>query len=401
MSETGKKLGFFSVFCILIIAVVFNFESAAINPVLANISADFPDEPLVKANFIAAAPLVTSIIFSIVCGKLVGKWSKKTVVIIGLLIYGVVGIMPGFAQGINTIIILRLLTGIGVGLCLPIPAMMLADHFQGEDLKKMNGRMNFVFNIANCLVSIVVGAIAIMNWRYAFYAFAVMLVIMVLVIIGIPKDKAGKELHADKVNQQSGEKAKIGKFAVLMFIGHILIWMAFTSIILGTSYLNMERSLVPMATIGIVIALPGLFDAFAALLYPKLEKIRFYVPMALALMAVGLLLFGTASNGATFAIGAILGGFGHGLLLPLIVTQTAVRTPEAARDKALGLVQAGIHLGAVVATLIISEIVDVAPVEDGWAFVYILEVIIIAIFAVALLFKTMAGGKKGKTAEAE
>ena len=75
-----------------------------------------------------------------------------------------------------------------------------------------------------------------------------------------------------------------------------------------------------------------------------------------------------------------------------------IKTPEAARDKALGLVQAGIHLGAVVATLIISEIVDVAPVTDGWKFVYILEVIIIAIFAVALLFKTMAGGKKEKTA---
>ena len=372
MVEKGKKLGFFSAFCVLIIASVFNFESAAINPALATIGAAFPGEPQWKLTFISTIPFITSIIFSTLCGKFVEKVNKKWLVVFALALYGIVGMMPGFVNDLNTILVLRLITGIGVGLCMPIPAMIIAEHYAGEDLKKMNGRMNAVFNVANGLISICVGAVAATNYRNAFYAFAFMLVVMVLVIIGCPDSKpTAKAQNTEKVNQPQ-EKVALPAKAVINFVYMFLVWIAFSCVLLSLANLNMARGMVPMTAIGIFCALPGVFNAIAALAYPKMEKLRGFAGLALIILALGLFLLGTAHGTASFVIACALIGFGHGLLVPYLTTNTAMNVPAAARDKSLSLVQTGIHTGALIATFVINALLANSPMADAYQFAYTL-----------------------------
>ena len=62
------------------------------------------------------SPFITVFVFSIISGALTKYFDKKTIIIVGLILYGAAGITPAFAQDVTTILILRFMTGVGVGL---------------------------------------------------------------------------------------------------------------------------------------------------------------------------------------------------------------------------------------------------------------------------------------------
>ena len=182
-----KHLGLFSVFAVLMVATVWNFETASVVPAIALLMGVFPEEPAQKVTFISSAPYITSIIFSIVCGRLATRFDKKSIAIFGLLLYGAAGISPAFVSDINLIIALRILTGVGVGLCIPITPMIIAEYYTGKERERMNGFTTAIFNVSNALISIIVGLLLFAGWQAAFYSFIYIFVILLLVIIGMPK----------------------------------------------------------------------------------------------------------------------------------------------------------------------------------------------------------------------
>lgn len=181
------KLSNFNVFTMLLIPFVWIYELSVVAPILGSVAAAFPNASTFELQLIVIMPFFTSIPMSVVAGKLAKKYDKKSLIIGGLLIYGIAGMAPFLAQTMNQILISRLITGIGVGLVLPLPNAMIAQYFTGTERQRMLGLATSVANIANVLDSIAVGFILLLGWNYPFLCFSVCLIIMVIAIFGLPK----------------------------------------------------------------------------------------------------------------------------------------------------------------------------------------------------------------------
>jgi MFS family permease len=399
VSGKVKAITGFSAFSILIIATVWNFEAAAVNPALAVIIAAFPGETLSKLTFISTIPFITSITFSVIAGRLAMKYDKKKIAVIGLVLYGVTGILPAFLTDVNLILLFRLLTGIGVGLCMPIPAMLIAEYYVGFRREKMMGYMNTVFNISNGVISVVVGLLLIYGWQSAFYSFAFMFVVMIIVIIGCPKSPPDPSILKAKARE---EKVPIPGYAYKMFVCMIFVWICFSSILLSAATFNEARAIVPMTIIGIMCAIPGTLNGIAALIYPYAAKFRYvYIAVSLFIAAVGFICVAYSYGVTLYVLGYVLMGFGTGLLTPYIITSTANNVPVVAREKSLGLVQAGIHTGALIATFIVTGLIGVgAAYGDPYVFTYMFYTYMLAIAGVAFVIVAIVSATRSKAGKA-
>ena len=153
------KLTKFNVFTMLLIPFVWIYELSVVAPILGEVAKAFPNASTFQLQLIVIMPFFTSIPFSIIAGKLAKRYDKKNLIIIGLLIYGVAGMLPFFCQTMGQVLIFRLITGIGVGMVLPLPNAIIAEHFTGTQRERMLGAATGVANVANVLDSVAVGFI--------------------------------------------------------------------------------------------------------------------------------------------------------------------------------------------------------------------------------------------------
>src|SRR5699024_11567608 len=101
---------------------------------------------------ILTIPSLMIIPFSFVSSYLTTKITKRSIVLIGLIIYMVGGVGPQFVSTIEDIIALRLLLGIGVGLLMPLADSLINDHFVGKERTKMMGYNSACSNFVGILM---------------------------------------------------------------------------------------------------------------------------------------------------------------------------------------------------------------------------------------------------------
>jgi MFS family permease len=384
----NSKLTKFNVFTMLLIPFVWIYELSVVAPILGSISAAFPLASTFELQLIVIMPFFTSIPMSVVGGKLAKRYDKKSLIIAGLLIYGIAGMLPYLAQTMNQILISRLITGIGVGLVLPLPNAMIAEHFTGTQRQRLLGLATSVANIANVLDSIAVGFILLLGWRYPFLCFAVCLVIMVIAIFGLPKSDPNRQA-AEAVDHHlpSGNVPQI-VYALVAFMTINWVFFAF-NIENMALFMTTEKIGLPWM-IGIAVCLPGGASILSGAIFPNFyhKTQEYIVPISLAIFAIGYVVLYVAYSFETQSVANILIGFGSGMLTPYILNLTSQKVEKGHRDAAYGFVTSGIHIGfllAPFAQLIIATISG----NESFRFLYGFSAIILIISTIIAFFVAM------------
>ncbi|MBP2651931.1 MAG: transporter [Firmicutes bacterium] len=347
------KLTKFNIFTILLIPFVWIYELSVVAPILGSVAAAFPDASTFQLQLIVIMPFFASIPMSVVAGKLAEKFDKKNLILVGLAIYGVAGMLPFLAQTMSQILIARLITGIGVGLVLPLPNALIAEHFTGTQRQRMLGLATGVANIANVLDSIAVGFILLYGWRYPFLCFAICLVIMAIAIFGLPKSAPNKQAVVDVVDNHLASKS-IPKI-VYALVGFMTInWMFFAFNIENMALFMTTESIGLPWMIGIAVCLPGGASIISGAIFPNFyNKTKNYlVFLSIAIFAIGYVTLYCAHDFAVQSVANILIGLGSGMLAPYILNLTSQKVEPAHRDAAYGLVTSGIHMGFLLAPFV-------------------------------------------------
>jgi len=366
-----------------------------------DIATAFPHASTFQLQLIVIMPFFASIPMSVVAGKLAKRYDKKSLIIVGLLIYGVAGMLPYLAQTMSQILIARLLTGIGVGLVLPLPNAIIAEHFTGTQRQRMLGFATSVANIANVLDSIAVGFILILGWRYPFLCFSVCLVIMVIAILGLPKSPPINQAPIE-VGDQHLSSSNTPKIAYALVAFMTINWMFFAFNITNMALFMTTENIGLTWMIGIAVCLPGGASIISGAIFPNFyNKTKNYIVfLSLAIFAIGYLVLYFAHSFAAQSIANILIGLGSGMLTPYILNLTSQKVDKAHRDVAYGLVTSGIHIGyllAPFAQLIIATISG----NESFRFLYgvsaaTLIVATIIAFFVAMKTSSQMVGDTGK-----
>jgi MFS family permease len=343
MSNT--KLSKFNVFTMLLIPFVWIYELSVVAPILGEVSKAFPNASTFQLQLIVIMPFFASIPFSVISGKLAKKYDKKNLIILGLLIYGLAGMLPFFCKTLPQVLIFRLITGIGVGMVLPLPNAMIAENFTGAKRERMLGAATGVANVANVLDSIAVGFILTLGWKYPFLCFSVCILIMFVAMVGLPKSPPVVHDVDATDGQTSGKGVPKVVYGLLIFMA--VNWMIFAFNINNTALFMLTEKIGLPWMIGIAISLPGGISIISGLVFPNFyHKTKNYlVPISIAIFAVGYIVMYFTHNFATQCVANCLIGFGSGMLPPYILNLTSQKVEKSKRDNAYGIVTAGIHIG--------------------------------------------------------
>jgi len=346
-TAAGKPVGMtgFNIFVVLLIPLVWTFEAAVIGPALGALAVQFPDASPLQIKMVMTTPLLTAIIFSPVSGLLARYIDRRVILIFGLVLYGITGMIPAWLTDINQILLLRLITGVGVGLVSPIPNAIITEHFTDNRQRRLLGMTTSISQLANVVASIVAGMLLVYGWQYPFYTFGIILVIAVLALIGTPKPVALKpgaeeEYHDEEVHPFPPIVYGLFAFNTLNF--------ALNAVLPTTVAIYMMANQIGEPwMIGIVISFPGLATFLVSPFYPEIKKLAgaLVVPLGFLIYAIGFYIVSQAEGVSGVSAGALTLGVGSAFLTPHIFALTADYISHSHRDTAYGVVTAGIGAG--------------------------------------------------------
>lgn len=114
--------------------------------------------------------MLTSTISIILFGKLSDIYGRKHILIAGIIIFVITSIMCGFATSMVELIVFRGLQGIGGGILLTLPFIVVGEIFSPRDRAKYMGILAAVFGFADVLGPILGGVITdTLGWRWVFF----------------------------------------------------------------------------------------------------------------------------------------------------------------------------------------------------------------------------------------
>src|SRR5688500_16106606 len=172
---------------IISISMATVMAGAAISPALGLIAKAFPDASPTMIKLILTAPSIIIIPFSFLSCYLTSKMTKRTIILIGLIIYLIGGVGPQFVSSIEMLIGLRLFLGAGVGLVMPLSMSLINDYFKGKERTQMMGYNSAFSNFGGIITMLLAGWLATFGWRIPFNVYFLGLVIFILIFFFLPK----------------------------------------------------------------------------------------------------------------------------------------------------------------------------------------------------------------------
>lgn len=381
------KLTKFNVFTILLIPFVWIYELSVVAPILGSVASAFPLASTFELQLIVIMPFFASIPMSVVAGKLAKRYDKKSLIILGLFIYGVAGMLPYLAETMTQILIARLITGIGVGLVLPLPNAIIAEHFTGTQRERMLGLATGVANIANVLDSIAVGFILLFGWRYPFLCFGVCFVIMAVALFGLPKSPPVQQAPT-KLGQSSSTNIPKVAYALVAFM--TINWMLFAFNIENMALFMITEHIGFPWMIGIAVCLPGGASIISGAVFSNFynRTKNYLVFLSCATFAVGYVVLYFTHSFETQSVANILIGLGSGMLAPYILNLTSQKVESDHRDAAYGLVTSGIHIGFLIAPFAQLLLVTISG-NESFRFLYGVSASILIVSTIIALVVAM------------
>jgi len=135
--------------------------------------------------------MLSSTIAIILFGKLSDIYGRKHVLIAGIITFVITSVMCGFATSMFELIIFRGLQGIGGGILISLPFIVVGEIFSPRDRAKYMGILGSVFGIADVLGPILGGVITdTFGWRWVFFInVPVGIVAVTMILYSLPNFK--------------------------------------------------------------------------------------------------------------------------------------------------------------------------------------------------------------------
>lgn len=366
-------------------------------------------------------------------GMAADKWGRRTVIMVTLIIYGVASILSGFANSFYMLLVLRFLTGFGLGGELPAASTLVSEYSPA----KIRGRNVIILESFWAWGWILAALVAYLlipqyGWRTAFFVGGVPALFAAVLRFAVPESPRyleikGKHSDADalvkKMETQAGMESSDIKDTVNTAISKvkitikdlwtrkfikttIVLWIIWFGInfgyygfVLWTPTLLVAKgfALVKSFEFTLIMCLaqlPGYFSA--AYLVEKIGRKKVLSIYFLG-TAVAAWLFGHASTeSAVLIYGCLLYFFSLGAW-GCVYAYTPEVYPTALRASGAGWAAAFGRLGAFIAPFVVPVIYKLYGGATGFSYVFALLAGVFA--AVAVIVGIFGKETMGKTLE--
>ncbi len=305
-----------------------------------------------QIGLVMTAFTAPSIVLIPVIGVLADRYGRKSVMLCGLLLFGIGGTALAFTTDFRTVLFLRFVQGIGFGGLTPIIVASIGDFYEGEAEATAQGIRFASSGLTLLLFPFLGGVLVALAWNAPFVVYALPFPAAVLLY----------HYFEEPLDVRTERRAMTGIDDLLAFIRHrraaaLLLGRSipnfvYLSFLTYNSFIVVRGGGGTPEQAGLLVAVTSIAHALTATQAGRVTAhfaSRFY-PLTGASIALGggLALLGAAPNFATVVFAGVAVGAGFGLSLSLYRSILTGIAPPEIRG---GIVSTGSSLGRVTSTL--------------------------------------------------
>ena len=395
MEKTSKSNGRVKVGIYL--CAILMMGAIGVSSNLTNITNAFPGvSPTTIVAYMVSIPCLIVIPMTIITGKLMGSIPKKTLMIIGVLLWLVGGVVPVAMNSLGAIFVMRIIFGIGLGMVQSLCAALVTENFEDPaERGKTMGTMTAFQMLGAILFSIIAGNLGTIQWNIAFLVHLMAVISLIAAIVCIPYRKPEKIA-------KTGEKVKFHP------TGMMWIWAIafFVYMIAGQTYSNSasaiiaEKGLGGSAAAGYSLAIFALGGLIMGFIFGKILQAckKLTLSIGCILLAASYLIMTFAPNIGVSYLGAFVCGLAFSICMPCILTGAGNSVEQSSSDMAVSIATCLQNAGMAICPYIVAPVGAALAVSTGggfsenqWAMIF--AVIVVVILAIVFGIITAIGGK--------
>ncbi|MFS1511993.1 MFS transporter [Chengkuizengella sp. SCS-71B] len=338
---------------------------------------------------------VSAGLFIPVLGYLSDRYNRKSIIIPSLIVYGLGGVLAGFAavwQSYVLILIARIIQGLGAAGTAPIAMALVGDLFKGGMESKTLGLIEAANGTGKVLSPIIGSLLAFIIWYAAFFAFPVFCLISLLGVIFFIKEPK-KRKKAIKLKPYLKKIVfilkKKGRWLITsFFVGSLALFILFGVLFYLSDLLENKPYSIDGVLKGFILAIPLLGMVFTSYITgSKIKKngviIRWVLNIGLLISVLSLTFTIFFYKNIYLFISLItLSSIGTGLVLPCINTLITGSVSRKERGMITSLYNSLRFLGVAFGPPLFSWLVGIS---DQLVFITVTSLSAIALFLVFFL----------------
>ena len=396
MNEKAKiKIGIYAM-AVLMMGIV------GVSGSLTVIGAQFPNASQSMIQSIISIPCLAVLPTTILSGKLMDIMPKKTLGILGMLIFLVGGVVPFAFVSLPLILLFRALFGIGVGIVQAVASALVAENFFGPERESVQGTMTSA-QMLGCAVMVFAGGwLGDVAWNASFLVHGIAILSLIIAFVCLPlvrapkRDKEDAPAFADEADRGRAAKTRLNKsswswagITFALFIG-VQVYTVYISYVLA------EKSIGGAAESGATVAVACIGGFIMGILYGKLAGKAGHLTFAVGLfiMALSYLILGFAGSMGMVYIGGFVYGIAMAICLPAAFVNTANSVDAYSSAMALSITMCAQNLGQFVCPYIMNAVTGIMGSMHPSTTTYMLAALLLAGMDVPAV---IWGIRKGKT----
>lgn len=357
------------------------------------VAAHFPEKSITEIQVgLISVPCIVIMVVTLLMGKLMDVMSKKTLAIVGILLFLVGGVAPAYASSFSAITVLRGVFGVGVGILQVVSTALVAENFEGAEREKVQGNLQ-AFQMIGCAIMVFVGGwLAGKGWNVAFYVHLLGIISLIAALVFIPNVKPGTAKAA--AGDKPAEKAKL--------TGLMWVWMVIAFFVFCTgqifsnnnAFLVADRGLGDSAASGLGMAFFCAGGVLMGFLYGKFAKTfgKYTMAMGFFVVALSYVVMALAPSIAVFYVGCLIFGLGLSIAMPNVFLNVGNSVAPAAVGLALSIATCVQNFGQFCSPYIVNPIAGALGGTASVAAFYV-GAGLACILGVAMLIKAAAEKK--------
>jgi len=340
--------------------------SVTITGILANtlVGPAIPDileafgQPDSRAGVFVAAGTLPGIVMAPVIGVLADRFGRRAVLVPCLTAFGVFGLLSALAPSFHTLLLLRLLQGLGSAGLINLAVVLIGDHWTGLERARLVGQNAAVLTVSLAVFPPLGGLLTELGgWRWSFAPYALGLATAVLIYRRLDANRPAGGVTLREQLSGAGEAVRQRDVLGSIVIGMVIFMLIF-GLFLTALPVYLERDFgLGAGQRGLVIAAPAITSTIAALrlgwLRARVGVVRLLCG-ASVLFTIAFVGIGLAPTIPLLLVGTLLYGFGEGVFIPTLQDVVAGSASIAQRGAVVavwvGAARAGQTIGPLLAS---------------------------------------------------
>lgn len=339
---------------ILSLSLLTVMAGAAVAPALGVIQAYFSGTSQTVVQLIISIPALFIVITNLCFPALSCRFSTKTLVLGGLLLYTVGGCAAGLFDQIALVLVMRALVGVGVGILMPLSTGLLTFYYPPERQAALMGYASAMNQMGGVIATLLAGLLSQLNWRASFLVYLLGLLSIVLCLGFLPSDRLDQPQHAEEASAAGSPFRTYFIYILAMFLLMSIFFVYPANFALETT----AEGTVPAQCIAVIMAGADLVAFVGGLLFVHLRRAmgRGCKLLAPVLFLLGFLLLTLLGGWPGTLLGSACIGFANGVGIPFLISEASMQAGKSAASTVMPLLSAAMYLAQFLSPLLLGAL---------------------------------------------